>query len=88
VQRPVIRYRYYDYYQRPTILVENYPAKPGYIWVAGQWTWSGYEWIWQPGHYQPAPAYDQPYYDGHYQQPYSPSLNGSIDVNVNGSYRF
>ena len=20
----------------------------GYYWVAGQWQWSGYEWIWQP----------------------------------------
>ncbi len=100
VQRPVIRYRYYNQYQRPQLLVENYPARAGYIWVAGQWTWSGFEWTWQPGHYQPDVSYDQQYYnngqyydgqyyDGQYQQPYtSPSVGGSLDVNVNGSYSF
>ena len=113
VQRPVIRYRYYDYAQRPTMVVENYPTKAGYLWVAGQWSWSGYEWTWQQGHYQPDPAYDQQYYNndgqsygpysgqydngqydngqyynGQYQQPYNSSVNGSIDLNVNGSYSF
>ena len=77
VQRPVIRYRYTNYYQQPNLLVENYPAKPGYLWVRGSWQWNGYEWIWQPGHYQPDPSYDQ-YYNGGYQQP-----TGYYDANGN-----
>jgi hypothetical protein len=76
VQRPVIRYRYYNYYQRPAVIVENQPPMPGYYWVAGQWQWNGYEWIWQAGHYEPDPNYVDPsygydqapgtYYDGSY----------------------
>ena len=62
VQRPVIRQRYYDYRYRPQLIVENYPAQPGYYWVAGQWQWSGYEWIWQPGHYEPDASYVDPTY--------------------------
>jgi hypothetical protein len=53
VTAPAIRYHYYNYYQRPSIVVENYPARDGYIWVAGQWSWDGYEWRWTPGHYEP-----------------------------------
>jgi len=70
VQRPVIRYHYYNQYQRPTLLVENYPARDGYFWVAGQWTWNGYEWMWQAGHYEPDPNYiDQSQYsNGYYDQ--------------------
>ena len=62
VSRPVIRERYYNYYRRPSLIVESYGAMPGYYWVRGQWTWDGYEWIWQPGHYQPDAAY---YGDGY-----------------------
>lgn len=65
VERPVIRHRYYNYYQRPSIIVENYGPRDGYYWVAGQWSWSGYEWIWQPGHYEPDASYSEPYYDGY-----------------------
>ncbi len=72
VQRPVVRYRYYNYYQRPAILVENYPAQPGYYWVAGQWSWSGYEWIWTPGHYEPDPNYVEP----------------GVSISVGGSYSY
>lgn len=43
--------------RRPAVIVESYPAMAGYVWVAGQWTWSGYEWIWMPGHYEPDPRY-------------------------------
>lgn len=67
VSRPVIRTHYYNYYRRPTILVENYAPMAGYYWVAGRWTWNGYEWLWQPGHYEPDPNYVDPYYDGYYQ---------------------
>jgi hypothetical protein len=68
VRAPQIRVHYYDYYQQPTVLVENYPARDGYYWVAGQWTWSGYEWMWTAGHYEPVQQqyYDQGYYDQNY----------------------
>lgn len=57
VSRPVIRERYYNYYRRPALVVENYNPMAGYYWVNGSWSWSGYEWTWQPGHYEPDPAY-------------------------------
>jgi hypothetical protein len=71
VRRPIIRERYYDYYRRPALIVENYSAMPGYYWVPGAWSWTGYEWTWQPGHYEPDPnyvgaAYDGAAYDGGY----------------------
>jgi len=66
VSRPIIRERYFNYYRRPALIVENYNAMPGYYWVAGGWVWNGAEWIWQPGHYQPDPNYvDQGYDDGY-----------------------
>ncbi len=66
VRRPIIRERYYDYYRRPAVVVENYGPVTGYYWVAGSWQWNGYEWIWQPGHYEPDPNYAGPAYDGSY----------------------
>jgi hypothetical protein len=88
--RPVIRYRYTNYYQRPSVIAENYNTMPGYYWVAGKWDWNGYEWQWTPGHYEPDPnaqdyysnSYDSqyyqsnPYYDSSYQQPYDSTYNG------------
>ena len=65
VSRPVIHERYYNYYRRPAIIVENYNAMPGYYWVAGGWTWDGAEWIWQPGHYEPDPNYVDSGYDSY-----------------------
>jgi hypothetical protein len=75
VQRPRIQYRYYNYYQRPTVVAENYDAMPGYYWVAGQWSWSGAEWVWYQGHYEPDPnyvdpSYSQPTYDNSYDSNY------------------
>ncbi len=63
-QRPVIRHRYYNYYQRPAIIVENYAPVAGYVWVAGQWNWNGYEWIWVNGHYEVDANFDG-YGDGY-----------------------
>jgi hypothetical protein len=57
VSRPVIHRRYFNYYQRPAVIFESYNTMPGYYWVPGAWTWTGYEWTWQPGHYQPDPSY-------------------------------
>lgn len=65
VSRPIIRDHYYNYYRRPTLIVENYAPMNGYYWVAGQWSWDGYEWTWQPGHYQPDPNYVDPGYSGY-----------------------
>jgi hypothetical protein len=84
VQRPVIQYRYYNHYQRPTVIAENYAAMPGYFWVAGQWQWNGYEWIWQAGHYEPDPnyqTYDSGYYDSGYY-PQQSGVSGSVYLNL------
>ena len=64
--RPVIRHRYYNYRVRPTIIVENYEPVPGYVWIAGQWQWNGYEWIWMSGHYAPDTRHRVWYDDGSY----------------------
>jgi len=53
VNRPVIREHYYNYGYRPSLIVEDYGPRPGYIWVRGHWGWNGVEWIWTPGYYDP-----------------------------------
>lgn len=70
VSAPIIRTHYYNYYRRPAIIVESYGPRPGYYWVAGSWSWTGYEWIWQPGHYEPDPSYVDSAYDGGYYDGY------------------
>lgn len=77
--RPVINVRYRDYYRRPALVVENYDPVEGYIWVQGNWSWNGYEWIWAPGHYE----VDQSYNDGYYNDGYTEG-----GVYFNGSVRF
>ena len=57
-RRPVIRERYSNYYQRPSLVVEQYGERPGFYWAAGSWQWNGDEWIWQPGHYEADQTYD------------------------------
>lgn len=59
--RPVIRSHYYNYGYRPSLIVEDYGPRDGYIFVRGSWQWNGYEWIWQPGHYEPDPAFVEVY---------------------------
>lgn len=54
---PIVSSRYYDYRSRPSALAENPQPVAGYLWVPGQWRWSGYEWTWSAGYYQPDPAY-------------------------------
>jgi hypothetical protein len=49
--RPYIGVRYTNYRVRPVVLVESMPIQPGYLWVSGHWTWTGYEWSWISGHY-------------------------------------
>ncbi len=57
-RRPIVNVRYTNYAYRPSLLVENYETVPGYIWVAGNWQWNGYEWIWINGHYEVDVNYD------------------------------
>jgi hypothetical protein len=64
--RPSINYHYRTYAQRPALIVENYDAVPGYVWVAGDWSWNGYEWLWTSGHYEADVSYDTSYDDGGY----------------------
>jgi len=59
--RPVIRSHYYNYGYRPSLLVEDYGYRSGYIFVRGNWQWNGYEWTWMPGHYEPDPAFVEVY---------------------------
>jgi hypothetical protein len=63
--RPVTR-RYYNARVRPVMLTENYQNEPGYVWVNGNWTWSGREWLWGDGHYVADPQYSTYYDDGSY----------------------
>lgn len=62
--RPVINVRYTNYYSRPRPIVETYQTVPGYIWIAGQWQWNGYEWTWIAGRYEIDTSYQDNYYDG------------------------
>ena len=55
--RPVTHDRHYDYRHRPQVIVQNYDPVPGYIWVQGQWSWSGYEWLWVDGYWTPDRSY-------------------------------
>lgn len=64
--RPIIRQRYYDVRVRPQIIVENYPAQYGYVWVSGGWNWNGGEWQWTTGHYAPDPSINVYYDDDSY----------------------
>ena len=75
VRATVSPYHYYNYYQRPALLVENQRPIAGYLWVPGQWQWNGYEWTWRSGHYTPDAAYDSYGYDN------APTYN-------NGSYAY
>ncbi|MBA3542681.1 MAG: YXWGXW repeat-containing protein [Deltaproteobacteria bacterium] len=65
--RPAIRQRYYDVRYRPSVIVESYPAQSGYIWVSGQWSWGGSEWVWVSGHYEADPQYSVYYDDGSWE---------------------
>ena len=55
--RAPVTTRHYDYRSRPMAIAESPQPVAGYIWVPGQWRWSGYEWTWSAGYYQPDPAY-------------------------------
>ena len=59
--RPVFHERYYDYRVRPRVVYESYGPRYGYAWISGQWTWDGYEWVWNAGYYQPDSAYVEVY---------------------------
>ena len=81
---PVITQRYYNYSIRPTLIVENYPAQYGYIWVNGSWNWSGNEWLWTGGHYAPDPAIGVYYDDGSYDVADEYVDDASLDADASG----
>lgn len=72
-RRPVMHRHYYDVHRRPALIVESYDPVPGYVWMAGSWTWGGREWVWQPGYWavadEPAPP-----------PPPRPVIRGGISV--------
>ena len=74
--RPTIRARYYNARVRPLVIVENYRPEPGYVWVRGEWAWSGREWQWGDGHYMPDPQYLNYYDDGSYDYSVNLSIGG------------
>jgi hypothetical protein len=41
------------YWGAPSGWYEPYapPAPPAPVYVPGQWVWSGYDWVWQPGYW-------------------------------------
>ena len=61
--RPTFQTHYYSYRARPTVYVEQMAPVEGYIWVNGDWSWSGREWIWQAGHYEPDASYQYDTYN-------------------------
>jgi hypothetical protein len=74
--RPVIQARYYNVRHRPQLVVENYDAVPGYIWVRGSWAWTGREWRWNGGHFAPDMQYSTYYDDGSYDYSVSFRIGG------------
>jgi hypothetical protein len=74
--RPVIQARYYNVRYRPQLVVENYEAVPGYIWIRGSWNWTGREWQWNGGHFAPDMQYSNYYDDGSYDYSVSFRIGG------------
>ena len=64
--------RHYDYRYRPTAVLETPQPVAGYLWVPGQWRWTGYEWSWSAGYYQPDPAYQSGYQNSYPSEGYPP----------------
>jgi hypothetical protein len=50
----------------------------GYIWVAGQWQWNGYEWLWVSGHYAIDPNFQDYQADSSYDPSYDPSYDDGV----------
>jgi len=71
-RKPVIRERYHNRHVRPAIIVESYDPVPGYVWVAGSWSWGGAEWVWTPGYWAIADAPPPP----------PPAVTGGFSINA------
>ena len=74
--RPVIQARYYNVRVRPPLVIENYDAVEGYVWVRGGWSWTGREWQWNGGHFAPDMQYSNYYDDGSYDYSVSFRIGG------------
>ena len=48
---------------------EAVPPPPGarYIWLPGHWMWKGAAYVWERGHYEPAPAASRHFVPGHWE---------------------
>ena len=73
--RPHFREHYYNVHVRPAVIVEHYDPVPGYVWVAGNWSWSGREWIWNDGYWAP----DEPP-----PPPPAPVVQGGVGIHIGG----
>jgi hypothetical protein len=73
--RPHFREHYYNVHVRPAVVVEHYDPVPGYVWVAGNWSWSGREWIWNDGYWAP----DEPA-----PPPPAPVVQGGVGIHIGG----
>lgn len=76
-KRPKVR-RYYNVRVRPPIVVEHYDPVPGYVWVAGSWSWGGSEWVWTPGYWAADVAVVAP------PPPPPPTVRASGGISVSG----
>ncbi len=54
----------------PAAIYETVPAAPGpgYYWVPGYWTWSGYRYVWVHGRYAYPPYSGASWHPGHWAQ--------------------
>ena len=77
--RPVIREHYYNVHVRPAYIAEEYEPVPGYVWVRGNWTWGGAEWVWTPGYWQAA---EEPVVVA----PAAPVVSGGVSVSAGVSF--
>jgi len=48
---PIVLYEPAPVYVAPPAYVPVYLAPPA-VYVPGQWVWSGYAWVWQPGYWR------------------------------------
>lgn len=74
--RPRFREHYYNVHVRPAVIVEHYDPVPGYVWVAGNWSWSGREWIWNDGYWAPNAEPPPP--------PPAPVVQGGVGIHIGG----
>ncbi len=68
---------------RPADQIETPPAAPfdNAVWIGGEWSWDGAQWVWITGHYEEAPARDVVYVPAVHVE-----VHGSITVTSPGRW--